>query len=126
MAGPVPFTRRNILGYAAAGVAAAAAGTLAVGAAATPATAAAWPRTIPLPDGFRPEGIAIGHAPYSYFGSLGDGSVYRAELWSGRGRIISPGREGSMTIGVKIDRRCRLFASGGYGGDAARDVRLGL
>jgi sugar lactone lactonase YvrE len=76
-----------------------------------------FPTTIPLPDGFRPEGIAIGTLPFAYFGSLGDGSIYRANLVTGEGRIISEG-PGTPSVGLDIDRRARLFVSGGAAGDA--------
>ncbi|HET6953002.1 MAG TPA: hypothetical protein VFI47_21645 [Acidimicrobiales bacterium] len=77
---------------------------------------AAFPTTIPLPDGFAPEGIAIGAEPFAYFGSLLDGSVYRADLETGRGRIISEG-PGTPSVGLKIDPRGRLFVAGGDAGD---------
>ncbi len=75
------------------------------------------PTTLALPDGFQPEGIAIGVLPYAYFGSRRDGSIYRANLITGRGRTISPG-PGTPSLGLKIDRRGRLFVAGGSGGDA--------
>ncbi len=75
------------------------------------------PATLVLPDGFQPEGIAIGVLPYAYFGSRRDGSIYRANLITGRGRIISAG-PGTPSLGLKIDRRGRLFVAGGTGGDA--------
>jgi sugar lactone lactonase YvrE len=76
-----------------------------------------FPATIQLPDGFRPEGIAIGALPHAYFGSLADGSIYRANLVTGEGRVISKG-PGTPSVGLKIDRRGRLFVSGGAAGDA--------
>ncbi len=91
--------------------------------AASPAQAAAaspgslFPDTIALPDGFQPEGIAIGVLPYAFFGSRADGSIYRASLVTGRGRIISPG-PGTQSLGLKVDRRARLFVAGGNAGDA--------
>jgi sugar lactone lactonase YvrE len=75
------------------------------------------PTTIALPDGFQPEGIAIGRLPYAYFGSLADGSIYRASLVTGRGKIISEG-PGTQSVGLKIDGRGRLFVAGGAAGDA--------
>ncbi len=74
------------------------------------------PTTIPLPDGFAPEGIAIGAMPFAYFGSTVDGSIYRANLVTGRGRIISQG-PGTPSYGLKIDRDGRLFVAGGPAGD---------
>jgi sugar lactone lactonase YvrE len=78
---------------------------------------ASFPKTINLPDGFQPEGIAIGAWPFAYFGSLADGSIYRASLVSGDGRIISTG-PGTPSVGLKIDDRGRLFVSGGAAGNA--------
>jgi sugar lactone lactonase YvrE len=76
-----------------------------------------FPETINLPDGWQPEGIAIGALPFAYFGSLADGSIYRANLVTGEGRVISAG-PGTPSVGLKIDHRGRLFVSGGDGGDA--------
>lgn len=76
----------------------------------------AFPTTIPLPDGFAPEGIAIGAKPFAYFGSLVDGSIYRASLDTGRGRIISEG-PGTPSVGLKLDQFGRLFVAGGDAGD---------
>ncbi len=78
-----------------------------------------------LPAGFQPEGIAIGRAPYAYFGSRVDGDIYRASLITGRGQVISQG-PGTQSLGLKLDRRGRLFVAGGMGGDArVVDVRTG-
>jgi sugar lactone lactonase YvrE len=74
------------------------------------------PTTIPLPDGFGPEGIAIGAAPLAYFGSTVDGSIYQADLLTGRGRILSEG-PGTPSYGLEIDRAGRLFVAGGPNGD---------
>ena len=79
--------------------------------------AAKAPVTIDLPAGFQPEGIAIGAAPYAYFGSRLDGDIYRANLRTGRGHVISQG-PGTPSLGLKIDARGRLFIAGGTGGDA--------
>jgi sugar lactone lactonase YvrE len=73
---------------------------------------------IPLPDGFRPEGITIGHRHTAYLGSLANGDIYRLNLRSGEGRVISDGAGSDHpSVGLKIDRRGRLFVSGGSGGD---------
>jgi hypothetical protein len=78
---------------------------------------ASFPDTIHLPDGWRPEGIAIGALPFAYFGSLADGSIYRANLVTGRGRVISTG-PGTPSVGLKIDSLGRLFVAGGPAGNA--------
>jgi sugar lactone lactonase YvrE len=96
------------------------AAALAVVAGAAPAEAAhrtPAPTTIQLPDGFQPEGIAIGKLPYAYFGSRVDGDIYRASLVTGRGEVISQG-PGTASLGLKLDHRGRLFVAGGNGGNA--------
>ncbi len=39
-----------------------------------------FPTTIALPNGFQPEGIAIGVLPFAFFGSLANGDLYRVNL----------------------------------------------
>jgi sugar lactone lactonase YvrE len=93
--------------------------------AAPAATPSLFPETIPLPNGFQPEGIAIGPGPVAYLGSLADGSIYRADLITGRGRIVSEG-PGTPSVGMKTDARGRLFVAGGAAGDArVVDTRSG-
>lgn len=75
-----------------------------------------FPTAITLPAGFRPEGVAIGALPVAYFGSMADGSIYRANLLSGQGEILSRG-PGTQALGLKLDDRGRLFVAGGTGGD---------
>lgn len=79
------------------------------------------PTRFALPNGFRPEGIAIGRAPYAYFGSLAGGEVYRASLRTGEGRVISagPGPD-HPTGGLKTDDRGRLYLAGA----ASRELRV--
>jgi hypothetical protein len=95
---------------------------LAVVAGASPAAAhssARWPSSLGLPDGFQPEGITIGDKPYAYFGSRVDGDIYRADLRTGRGKVISQGPgAGNPSVGLKIDDHGRLFVSGGSAGSA--------
>ena len=76
-----------------------------------------FPTIIPLPDNWLPEGITIGSTPFAYFGSRADGSIYRAELASGRGKVIHQGPgAGFPAVGLKIDPADRLFVSGGNAG----------
>ena len=77
---------------------------------------------IDLPAGFQPEGITINtalgpRARFAYLGSLADGDIYRADLVTGTGRVISQG-PGTPSTGLKIDPRGRLFVSGGAAGNA--------
>ncbi|GII01545.1 superoxide dismutase [Planobispora takensis] len=87
--------------------------------------AAPFPEVLPLPDGFQPEGIATGPGPVAYFGSRATGDIYRADLRTGKGRIISKG-PGTPSLGLKTDGRGRLFVSGGTAGNArVVDIRTG-
>jgi sugar lactone lactonase YvrE len=85
------------------------------------------PTRFPLPNGFQPEGITIGSAPFAYFGSLANGDIHRASLATGRGSVISKGLgTGHPTVGLKIDRHGRLFLAGGVSGELRTvDVRSG-
>jgi sugar lactone lactonase YvrE len=83
----------------------------------TVATASSCPTTIPLPDGFRPEGIAIGSQPYAYFGSIVTGDIYRADLRTGAGQVINAGT-GPSSLGLKLDGQDHLFVAGGSKGIA--------
>ncbi len=91
----------------------------------TKASAArAFPARIELPDGFRPEGIAI-RGSTAYFGSLANGDIYAASLRTGEGKIISQG-PGTPSVGLKVDNRGRLFIAGGPAGNArVVDTRTG-
>ncbi|MEV7287993.1 superoxide dismutase [Streptomyces sp. NPDC093252] len=126
---PFHLPRRTVLGGAALAALTAALGTgSATAAPSSTATAsttrptAAWPTEIPLPDGFLPEGIAIGTGPYAYFGSRADGAVYRAKLRTGRGTLVYAGETGTATNGLKIDGDGLLYLSSGSTGGAARVV----
>ena len=77
----------------------------------------AFPDRIELPDGFQPEGIAIGRGPVAWLGSLVDGDIYRVDLRTGAGQVVSEG-PGTPSVGLKSDRHGRLFVAGGPAGDA--------
>ncbi|MFJ8546741.1 superoxide dismutase [Streptomyces sp. NPDC093586] len=120
------FARRGFLaGTAALGGAALLGGT--AHAAGQDSAPAAWPRRFPLPDGFQPEGITIGRAPFAYFGSMANGDIFRASLATGRGTVVAKGLgAGHASVGLRIDPRGRLFVSGGDSGEIRTvDVRTG-
>lgn len=110
------LTRRRLLTAAAA--------TTAAAVLAAPAEAASWPTTLRLPNGWQPEGITIGAGPHAYLGSLADGSVYRADLRTGEGRIVSTG-PGTPAVGLKLDAHGRLFIAGRQSGARVVDARSG-
>lgn len=72
---------------------------------------------IALPNGFQPEGIAIGAEPVAFFGSLADGAIFRADLVTGEGAVIGAA-PGTPSVGLKLDDQGRLFVAGGRAGDA--------
>lgn len=110
------MNRRQVLtGFGAAGVAAA----LSIPDRASADALDTFPTTIRLPDGWLPEGIAIGLAPFAYFGSRANGDIFRANLVTGAGEVISQGPgPGFPSVGVKIDQAGRLFVAGGAAGQA--------
>ncbi len=98
---------------------------LALGLVSPAAGARAFPGRLALPDGFQPEGIATGRGHVAYLGSLADGDIYRLDLRTGAGRVISQG-PGTPSVGMKVDHRGRLFVAGGPGGDGrVVDTRTG-
>lgn len=76
-----------------------------------------FPARIELPDGFQPEGIALGPGPTAWFGSRADGDIYEVSLRTGEGTVISQG-PGTPSVGMKSDRQGRLFVAGGTSGTA--------
>lgn len=74
------------------------------------------PDRIELPDGFQPEGITTAGS-LAWFGSLADGDIYRADLLTGDGEVISQG-PGTPSVGLTVDGRGRLFVAGGPDGGA--------
>lgn len=85
------------------------------------------PEKIALPDGFRPEGIAISRGGTFYVGSIPTGAIYRGSLKTGKGEIINPGGAGRASIGVELHGG-RLYVAGGPTGSgfvySARSGRL--
>jgi sugar lactone lactonase YvrE len=97
--------------------------------AAQPAAASGrlFPDTISLPNGFRPEGIAVGHGATIYAGSIGTGAIYAASLITGRGSVLVPPQTGRAAIGLSFDPRTNLiYVAGGPTGAAyVYDARTG-
>jgi sugar lactone lactonase YvrE len=84
-----------------------------------------FPDRINLPDGFQPEGIAIGRGTTFYVGSIPTGRIWRGDLRTGQGAVLVPDR-GRRAIGVDLDNRGRLFVAGGpTGGGFVYNARTG-
>ncbi|WBQ04279.1 SMP-30/gluconolactonase/LRE family protein [Kribbella sp. CA-293567] len=91
----------------------------------TSTTGHSYPTRFALPAGFQPEGIAIDRSGTAYFGSRVDGDIYAASLRTGRGKVLSQG-PGTASLGLKVDRRGRLFVAGAAGGNGrVIDTRSG-
>jgi sugar lactone lactonase YvrE len=76
--------------------------------------AAAFPTTIPLPDDFQPEGIAIGRGSTFFSGSLAGAGIFRGDLRTGEGDFLVTA--GGPFTGMKVDQRNRLWVAGGPSG----------
>lgn len=86
---------------------------------------APFPETIALPNGWQPEGIAIGKGTTFYVGSIPTGAVFKGDLRTGTGSVLVQGATGRAATGLKFDRG-RLFVSGGSTGKAfVYDARTG-
>ena len=76
-----------------------------------------FPEVIALPNGFQPEGIAIGPGGTGYVGSLVDGDIYVFNVRTGE-EITTLQGPGTPSVGLKIDNHGRLFIAGGPTGQA--------
>jgi hypothetical protein len=95
--------------------------TLALCAAVAPtASAKSFPEVIPLPPGWGPEGIATGRGHSIFAGSIPTGDIWMGSLRTGQGAPYIDAPEGSSATGIKVDRRNRLFVSGG----ASKTIRV--
>jgi sugar lactone lactonase YvrE len=100
-------------------VAAVAVGTAAVSTAPAAPGTTTFPEVIALPDGWLPEGIAVGRGSTFYSGSRANGAIYRGDLRTGEGSIFAPGATGRVAVGLSVDQRGRyLFVAGGPTGEA--------
>ena len=79
----------------------------------------AFPETIALPDGFQPEGIAVGVGHTFYVGSIPTGEILTGDLRTGEVRTLVPAVAGRSAIGLKYDESTGLlFVAGGMTGKA--------
>ncbi len=83
------------------------------------AGAKSFPDVVPLPDGFRPEGVVVGAGHDVYTGSLANGAIWKGDLRTGEGEVLVPGAEGGIAVGMDFDERSGyLFVAGGTSGVA--------
>lgn len=80
----------------------------------------AFPSSVPLPNGFYPEGIAIGRGADFYVGSLLNGAIYKGDLRTGEGRVVNPGAEGRVVAGLSYDVRSGLLWGVGFDGGGGK------
>lgn len=84
------------------------------------AKSAPFPDIIPLPDGFRPEGIVSGYGTDFYAGSLANGAIFKGDFRSGTGGLLVEGTSGGVAVGLAFDERTGfLFVAGGPTGTAS-------
>ena len=73
-----------------------------------------FPSVFNVPDGFQPEGIAVGRGSSFYVGSLFDGRVYKGDLRTGSGEVLVPSQVGRIAVGLAVDTRSNaIFVAGG-------------
>ena len=83
--------------------------------AASPVT---FPEVVPLPNAFQPEGIASGNGSTFFVGSLAGGSIFKGDLRTGAGEILSMQTD-RVSVGMSFDPRSNyLFVAGGPTGMA--------
>jgi streptogramin lyase len=83
------------------------------------AAAPVYPPVVPLPNGFQPEGIAIGEGHHFFSGSLASGAIYKGDLRTGAGSILVAPQQGRVAVGMAFDPRTgNLFVAGGPTGQA--------
>jgi sugar lactone lactonase YvrE len=73
-----------------------------------------FPAVFNVPDGWQPEGIAVGRGSSFYVGSLLTGAVYGGDLRTGEGETVVPPQPGRIAVGLAVDKRSNaIFVAGG-------------
>ncbi len=73
-----------------------------------------FPPVFNVPNGWQPEGIAIGRGSSFYVGSLLNGAVYGGDLRNGEGEVVVPPQSGRIAVGLAVDARSNaIFVAGG-------------
>jgi hypothetical protein len=84
-----------------------------------------FPKKIPLPDAFAPEGIEMGSGTTFYVGSTQTGAIYAGDVRTGAGRILIPGGAPGTraATGIEYDRGRLWVAGAGDGTGRVYDVK---
>lgn len=86
---------------------------------AMPVRAEDFPAIVPLPNGFEPEGIAMGRGATAYVGSVGSGAIYAVNLRTGEGEMFVDEQPPQQVLGMMVDPRTGyLYVAGGSSGNA--------
>jgi hypothetical protein len=93
---------------------------------AAPAMASPFPESIPLPDGYQPEGVAT-RGSTAFVGSLADGDVVTVDLRSGdvAHLVDNDPADGRVAVGIAVERGLVLVAGGPTGRALVYDARTG-
>jgi sugar lactone lactonase YvrE len=75
-----------------------------------------FPSEIDLPDGFFPEGIAVGQGSTFYVSSIATGSIYKGDLRTGEGEVFTEPTGPFTTLGLDIDPKNRVWVAGAASG----------
>jgi len=70
--------------------------------------------TVMLPNGFQPEGIAIGRDATAYVSSVGSGAIYKVNLATGEGSFFVGPQETQKALGMVYDQRTDLLYVAGH------------
>jgi sugar lactone lactonase YvrE len=84
----------------------------------TTSQAGVFPNIIQLPNGWFGEGIATGRGTSFYVSSLEGSAIYAGDLRTGVGRVLVPPDPDRLALGLKVDRRNRIFVAGALTGQA--------
>ena len=91
-----------------------------------PAAASGFPESIPLPTGYRPEGVDT-RGKTAYAGSLADGDVVTVDLLSGQvTRLVdNDPAAGRVAVGLTVEKGLVIVAGGPTGRAFVYDARTG-
>jgi sugar lactone lactonase YvrE len=84
-----------------------------------------FPKIIPVPNGFAPEGIAVGRNGQFYVGSTANGAIFRGSVVTGTGSVLVPGVTGLSAAGIEIAGNVIVVAGAATGTGHVYDARTG-